>query len=193
MDKPTKSFEVMRLIISITAERKWCIGTLDMKATYLQATGFRRKIFVVPPKEDADRSQQWQLEKPAHGLVECGRLWFLTSFRTLEAQNLRPCPYDNTLFRSECSDLFVTTQVDNFIYTGMDRAIADFESYIGSLLTLSELERDNFTVYGTTFSRNSEETRINQSQKMMKLEEYRLSRERRRMHEEPVILAQRLI
>jgi hypothetical protein len=176
------SFEAMCLIISIAAERKWRIGTPDVKAAYLQATGFCRKIYVRPPKEDADRSHLWQFKKPTNGLVESGLLWFLTSFRTLEAHNLRQCPYENTLFRSEYSDLFVTTQVDNFIYSGTDHAIGDFESNMESHFTLSELERDNFTVYGTTFSRNNEEIRINQSSKVTELEEYRLSRERRRMH-----------
>jgi Reverse transcriptase (RNA-dependent DNA polymerase) len=61
-DAPTMSTEVMRLLISVVAERGWRIGSLDVKAAYLQADGFNRDIFVRPPSEEGDSKHLWRLE-----------------------------------------------------------------------------------------------------------------------------------
>jgi Reverse transcriptase (RNA-dependent DNA polymerase) len=191
-DAPTMSVEIMRLLVSIAAERGWRLGSLDIKAAYLQATGFDRQIFVRPPKEEADSLHLWQLEKPAYGLVESGRLWFLTAFKALEAHELQPCPYDKTLFKLKDCSLFVTTQVDNFIFTGTDQAMDGFSAYMSTRFELSELEFDNFSVYGTVFNRDKAGIHIGQCEKITELVEYPLARDRRRMHDEPVTRAERL-
>jgi Reverse transcriptase (RNA-dependent DNA polymerase) len=50
-DAPTMSVEILRLLVSIAAERGWRLGSLDIKAAYLQAAGFDREIFVRPPRK----------------------------------------------------------------------------------------------------------------------------------------------
>jgi Reverse transcriptase (RNA-dependent DNA polymerase) len=191
-DAPTMSVEVMRLLVSMAAERGWRLGSLDIKAAYLQASGFDREIFVRPPKEEADSIHLWQLEKPAYGLVESGRLWFLTAFKALEAHELQPCPYDKTLFKLKDCSLFVTTQVDNFIFTGTDRAMNGFSAYMSTRFELSELDFDNFSVCGTVFRRDRAGIHIGQRENITELVEYPLARDRRRMHDEPVTRAERL-
>jgi hypothetical protein len=191
-DASTMSVEVMRLLISISAERRWRLGSLDVKAAYLQADGFNRDIFVRPPREEADVNHLWRLEKPAYGIVESGRLWFLTAFRALEGHKLQPCPFDKTFFQLEDHTLFVTTQVDNFIFTGTNKAMEAFAAYMARCFRLSELEYDNFAVYGTLFRRGEHSIRINQAAKIQELMEYPLTRDRRRMHDEPATRAERL-
>jgi hypothetical protein len=191
-DAPTMSVEVMRLLLSIAVEHGWRIGSLDVKAAYLQADGFNRDIFVRPPREEADSRHLWRLEKPAYGIVESGRLWFLTAFRALESFDLRPCPYDKTLFKLDDSSLLVTTQVDNFIFTGTHEPMERFAAYMARCFKLSELEYDNFFVYGTQFSRDPRGVHINQGAKINELIEYPLVRDRRRMHDEPVTRSERL-
>jgi hypothetical protein len=115
------------------------LGSLDVKAADLQVEGFSRNRFVRPPKEESDVSPLWQLEKPAYGIVESERLWFLTAFRALEPHELRPCPYDQILFKLDDHSLFVTTQVDNFIFTGSDQAMDKFSSYMAGCFKLSEI------------------------------------------------------
>jgi hypothetical protein len=90
---------------------------IDVKNAYLQAMGFNREIYVRPPKEENEKTQEWCLEKPAYGLADGGRLWFLTGVRAMQDHNLRYFPYDRTLFASNDASIIVTTQVDNFIYT----------------------------------------------------------------------------
>jgi hypothetical protein len=43
-DAPTILVEVMRLVVSVAAECGWRLGSFDIKAVYLQATGFDREI-----------------------------------------------------------------------------------------------------------------------------------------------------
>jgi hypothetical protein len=42
--------EVLRMIVSIAVENQWRIGSLDVKAAYMQATEYKRIIYVHPPK-----------------------------------------------------------------------------------------------------------------------------------------------
>jgi hypothetical protein len=91
-DAPT----MLRLLISVAAERGWRLGSLNVKAAYLQAAGFNINIFVRPPAEESDALHEWQLQKPAYGLVEIRRLWFLTAFKALEAHELQSCPFEKT-------------------------------------------------------------------------------------------------
>jgi Reverse transcriptase (RNA-dependent DNA polymerase) len=45
-DSPTMAVEVLRIVVSIAVERGWRLGSLDVKAAYLQAMGFNREICV---------------------------------------------------------------------------------------------------------------------------------------------------
>jgi hypothetical protein len=69
------------------------------------------------PRKKMKKTQEWCLEKPAYGLADGGRLWFLTGVRAMQDHKLRYFPYDKTLFASNDASIIVTTQVDNFIYT----------------------------------------------------------------------------
>jgi Reverse transcriptase (RNA-dependent DNA polymerase) len=51
-DSPTMAVEVLRIVVSIAVERGWRLGSLDIKAAYLQAIGLNREIHVRPPKEE---------------------------------------------------------------------------------------------------------------------------------------------
>jgi hypothetical protein len=72
-DSPTMAVEELRLIVSIAMERGWRLGSLDVKASYFQDIGFKREIYVRPPKEGNDKTHAWRLEKPAYGLANSGR------------------------------------------------------------------------------------------------------------------------
>ena len=119
------------------------MGSLDVKAVYIQADGFRISMFVRPPKEKSDTSHLWRLEKPAYGIVESGRLWFLTACRALKAHKLRPCPYDQTLFKLDDQSLFETKEVDNFIFIGTNKSMYEYSSYMARCFKLYVLDYEN--------------------------------------------------
>ena len=52
---------------------------MDISGAYLQGTGWIRVVCIRPPSEDNSEDILWLLEKPAYGLVDIGRIWYLTS------------------------------------------------------------------------------------------------------------------
>lgn len=58
-DAPSVIVEVLRLVLSTTAEFGWEIGQIDIKAAYLQATGFSRVIYTRPPREAGEKGVLW--------------------------------------------------------------------------------------------------------------------------------------
>jgi len=68
------SFEVFRLILSIAAERRWEVGQIDIEAAYLQAKGFVRMVYVIPPREARLTNTLWRLNAAAYGLMDSDRL-----------------------------------------------------------------------------------------------------------------------
>ena len=71
--------EVLRIVISIGVEKFWDIGSMDVRAAFLQAKGFNRTIYVRHPHEEKQPNILWKLLAAANGLVDSGRLWYLTS------------------------------------------------------------------------------------------------------------------
>jgi Reverse transcriptase (RNA-dependent DNA polymerase) len=48
-DSPKMSLDAFRMMMLIAAESWWSLGSLDIKAAYLQADDFNREIYVTPP------------------------------------------------------------------------------------------------------------------------------------------------
>ena len=61
-DSPTCSKEILRVVLSIIAQKKWKLNSIDIKAAVLQGENFDREIYVLPPKED-NTNKIWLLKK----------------------------------------------------------------------------------------------------------------------------------
>lgn len=119
-DAPSMLMEVFRLVISIGVEKRWDIGSMDVRAAFLRVKGFNRTIFVRPPKEECKNNILWKLLAPAYGLVDSSRLWYLTSNSALcDEYGLTRSKYESTLYfnHDERGNLnfVVVVQVDNYI------------------------------------------------------------------------------
>lgn len=65
----------------------WALTSLGVKAAFIQAEGFEREVWVVPPEcslEANTPDEAWLLLKPAYGLPDSGNLWHNTSSRHLQ-------------------------------------------------------------------------------------------------------------
>lgn len=155
-DAPSMLMEVFRLVISVGVEQHWEIGSMDVRAAFLQADGFSRSIYVRPPREEGQKNVLWKLLAPAYGLVDSGRLWYLTSNSALCGEyGLSRSILEPTLYYSRSSakslELLVVVQVDNYIYTGISDAMEEFEAYLSSAFDVGLVERNNFDMYGALF------------------------------------------
>eukprot|EP00171_Calliarthron_tuberculosum_P001417 IDg1417t1 len=152
-DAPCMNFEVFRLILSFAAERKWTLGEMDVKAAYLQAKGFERDIYVHPPREEQSRGVLWKLTAAAYGLADSGRLWYLTSDAALTSEfGLTKSKYEPTLYYRKNAEgdlaFVLATQVDNYVYAGVEVEVSDFERFLQAEFDVGELMRRDFYVMG---------------------------------------------
>jgi hypothetical protein len=95
-------------------------------------------------------------------------------------------------FASKHFVLFVTIQVENVLFTGTHSEMMLFTDYMKAQFQLLELEYDNICVNGTKFSRDKDGIRMSQRATILELQQFPLSAERRRMHEETATRAERL-
>ena len=157
------NLEIFRLILSISAEFKWTIAQMDIKTAFLQAQGFDRTIYVKPPKEANDPSGLWELRAAAYGLVDSGRLWYRTSDSALISEHhLLRSKYEHTLYykkdANQSLSFLLATQVDNYIYTGIEKEIKSFEKFLQHRFKVGTLERCNFNVMGTEINQTPSRT-----------------------------------
>lgn len=53
-DAPPLYLDCLRLIISLAVEHGWKFKKMDVKTAHIQANGFKRTIFVRPPRDEID-------------------------------------------------------------------------------------------------------------------------------------------
>ena len=174
-DAPSMLMEVFRIVISIGVEKIWDIGSMDVRAAFLQANGFNRTIYVRPPREEEQPGILWKLLTAAYGLVDSGRLWYLTSNTALcDSYGLTRSAYEPTLYfsrdKNENLDFLVVVQVDNYVYTGTVERMNQFEQYLRAIFDVGECRRNNFNIYGASVSRLTDGTIIlSQNEKIKEL------------------------
>ncbi len=78
-DSSTTQFPIIRTVLSMAALHKLKIATLDIFKACPQARYLQRYIYMRPLAGFKSRpGELWKILKPAHGLVESGRLWQTT-------------------------------------------------------------------------------------------------------------------
>ena len=181
-DSPCMRPELLRLACSLAAEKRWTIAQIDIKSAYLQADGYNREIYVRPPREDGDDAHLWLLLAPAYGIRESGRLWHLTSDSALKDFGLNQSAYDFNFYckvEQGIVKLVVVTQVDNYVFTGEESYIANFESFMSRRFTVGESARRSFSVYGCEISQfDSGAILLSQEHRLANLATYPLHRDR---------------
>lgn len=74
-DSPYMNLESFTLVLSITKEKSWPFGRMDISTASLRTNGFERIIYVRPTKEVKDKSGLLKPLADAYGLADSGRLW----------------------------------------------------------------------------------------------------------------------
>lgn len=150
-DAPSLNLDSMRIVISMAVEQGWTLRKMDVKSAYLQAKGFDRDVYVRPPREENDKTGLWKLLKPAYGLTESGRLWYLTSYQALTADfGFTRSRYDPSLYykKQDKEMLILVVQVDDYLYAGTPALSSEFESFLQKQFHVGTLESRSFDIMG---------------------------------------------
>jgi hypothetical protein len=174
-DSPTVAVDTFRFLISIAAERGWTLASLDIKAAYLQAEDYNRLVLVKPPRQERDDSNLWLLMTAAYGLVDSGRLWYLTSSKAMRQFSLSCSSLDSctwTLKGGNNVCLIVLVQTDNYLYTGLSGHISRFEQFMSQKFNVGSIEHDSFKAYGMSITARDGGFIVDQNSKNVDLELY---------------------
>ena len=63
-DSPTALRESYKTFVAVAANNGFEIGSMDIRAAFLQSKHLDRDVFVVPPRYVAKENLIWKLQKP---------------------------------------------------------------------------------------------------------------------------------
>eukprot|EP00171_Calliarthron_tuberculosum_P023073 IDg23073t1 len=141
-------------------EFSWAIGEMDVTAAFLQAQGFKRQVYVRPPRDECAADQFWRLTAAAYGLCDSGRLWYLTSDAALRSGfGLTRSRLEPTMYYEKDSNgllcFLLVAQVDNYVYAGNEGRMKRFERLLSAEFAIGELKRGSFGLYGCEISQDA--------------------------------------
>ena len=76
-DSLTAAKDSMKVFLTITANERFEMKSLDVTSAFLQGSPLERNIFVAPPEERNKDGIIWKLKKSCYGLYDASRKWFL--------------------------------------------------------------------------------------------------------------------
>ena len=129
---PVAKLDIIRMIISLSAQNKWKIYQMDVKSAFLNGT-LEEEVYVeqptgyvIPGVED----KVYRLKKALYGLKQAPRAWYKKIDSYFIENGFQRCPFEHTLYIKfiEPGDiLIVCLYVDDLIFTGNNlKMIAEF-------------------------------------------------------------------
>ena len=88
----------IRILLSIAFIKKWYLTKVDIFSAFLQSGPAQRDVYVVPPRECADRWFYWLLLTATYGLVNANFKWKKHSDSTFAILGLSSVKYIPQLF-----------------------------------------------------------------------------------------------
>ena len=174
-DSPTVDRHSVKLAISVAANEKWRVRTMDVSAAFLQGRRINRVVHVEPPKEFKTAGRVWRLRKGLYGLREASRLWFEELSADLENRGGQKMLGDEAVFlffRNEKLVGIVCVHVDDIIATGDAQFHEEVVDKIKKRFKISKDQEGNFTYTGMAIWTDSKgQVHLNQNKYIEEMEE----------------------
>ena len=101
-DSPTCSKVAVKITLAVANAFSWDIKVSDISRAFLQTEEIDREVYVQPPTEaNVPRGTVWILTRPAYGLVDASRSFFLNHAKSLKLENFNPLRMDPATFINE--------------------------------------------------------------------------------------------
>ena len=122
---PVARMETIRLVVALSAQRRWAIYQLDVKSAFLHGE-LHEEVFVEQPcgyVQKGNEQKVYKLKKVFYGLKQAPRAWYSRIEAYFLKEGFEKCDYEHTLFiktNKEGKVLIVSLYVDDLIFTGND-------------------------------------------------------------------------
>merc|ERR1712002_778987 len=150
-DSLTAAKESFKLLMALSANYKFKMVSMDIRAAFLQAKTLDREVFVRPPKDIEKEGKVWKLLKPLYGLDDASRKFYLKVKETLQKLGLKTLPGDDAVYyehkNGELKGL-ILSHVDDFTIAGRPEFVDRIVTGIKGKFTVSKVEEDNFRFTG---------------------------------------------
>ena len=97
-DSPTVHKDYINIFYMLAAHNNWEIETADIKCAFLQGEDIGRDVYVRPPKERRVDGVIWKMKKPAYGLSDASRKFYLQLCSTLVELGCKQSKYDPAVY-----------------------------------------------------------------------------------------------
>ena len=113
----------IRILFSLSVMFQWYLTKIDVKSAFLQTGSAQRDVYVIPPKESADRGFVWLLTVARYGSVNANAKWQVHSDQTFIDMGLNTLVYVPQLFYMHENGelvLIVVKVTDDIFIAGSD-------------------------------------------------------------------------
>ena len=141
---PVARWDTIRLLLSIAAQRGWCVHQLDVKSAFLHGE-LKEDVYVEQPKGFEVKNEErkvYKLNKALYGLRQAPRAWYSKIEGYFEKEGFKKCYCEHTLFVKAEGDnvLIVSVYVDDVIYTSSSMIMREaFKASMKKEFAMSDL------------------------------------------------------
>ena len=114
-DSPTIHKTNIKIFLLVAAAKNWVVKTADIRSAFLQGKDLDRDVFVQPPRERKVKGILWKMIKPAYGLLDASRGFFLELSHTLSELGCEQSRLDPAFYTWK-----INGQVQGIILTHVD-------------------------------------------------------------------------
>ena len=143
-DSPTCAHESFRLIISVLAQNKWKLNSMDIKTAFLQGQPIDRDVYIKPPVEARVCSNKvWKLDKCVYGLSDASLNWYCRVKSLLLELGASVSKVDPAVFYwiDSHGDVYgvLACHVDDFIWGGKP----EFENVVSKIRSILQVGKES--------------------------------------------------
>ena len=120
-DSPTCSKDSLRVLLTVSCQRKWKVHSINIKTAFLQGEMINRDVYLRPPSEAACANKVWKLKKCVYGLTDASLRWYDRVVDFMHSTQGKKSALDPALFHWQNNNQvigLVAVHVDDFIWCG---------------------------------------------------------------------------
>ena len=158
-NSPTCDKQSLRLVLSVIAQKKWKINSIDIKTAFLQGEQIQREVFLRPPKEANAPGKVWKLNKCVYGLVDASLKWYEKVKTTLIECRGKVSRVDPAVFYWHDSNGLtgiLAVHVDDFLWAGSEAFEGTVVVKLRKLFNVGKEECEAFKYIGLGLSQDEE-------------------------------------